>query len=134
MARSNTKSITKKNRGGRPSKYSKEVVKKLESIFKVGGTTQEACAYAGISRETYYTWAETRPDFLTKMEAAKHYADIVAKNVVVKAIVEDRDLATAKWWLERHTAEFGTRPEVLQQFNIGDKKMTVEFIEEDNES
>jgi len=26
------------------------------------------------------------------------------------------------------------QPQVLQQFNIGDKKMTVEFVKEDNES
>jgi len=101
MGKSDTKSLIKKNRGGRPTKYNKEVVKKLESILKVGGTIEEACAYAGISKETYYTWLDVKPGFLTKMEAAKHYADIVAKNVVVRAIVEDKDLATAKWWLEK---------------------------------
>lgn len=89
------------NKEGRPTKLTEETVNKLESIFKIGGTVEQACAYAGISKQTYYNWVEADPSFLTKMEAAQYYADIVAKNVVVDAVVKDRDLATAKWWLEK---------------------------------
>ncbi|MCM8788060.1 MAG: hypothetical protein NC935_08445 [Candidatus Omnitrophica bacterium] len=90
-----------KKKAGRPTKFSEEVVKKLESIFKIGGTVEQACAYANISKETYYNWIEENADFLTKMEAAKYYSDIAAKNIVTKAIIEDKDLETAKWWLEK---------------------------------
>jgi hypothetical protein len=100
MGNNNTKNI-KKHPGGRPTKLNDEVVKKLENIFKVGGTVEEACAYAGISKPTYYAWLKEDESFLTKMEAAQHYADIVAKNLVVKAITEDKDLESAKWWLDR---------------------------------
>jgi len=86
---------------GRPTKYDESVVGKLDSIFKVGGTVDEACSYAGINKTTYYSWIELYPDFSTKMDASQHYADIVAKNVVVDAIVKNRDLQTAKWWLEK---------------------------------
>lgn len=86
---------------GRPTKMTDDVVNKLESILKVGGTIEEACAYAKISKMSYYKWLEDSNDFLTKMESAKHYADIVAKNVVVDEIVNKKDLATAKWWLEK---------------------------------
>lgn len=95
-----------KNREGRPTKLTEDAVNKLESIFKVGGNVEEAISYAGISKQTYYNWIEADSSFLTKMEAAKHYADIVAKNVVVDSIVKDRDLGSAKWWLEKKHPDF----------------------------
>lgn len=97
---SNSKKITK-NLGGRPTKQVPEVVNKLEDIFKVGGTVEEAISYAGISKQTYYDWIKADESFLTKMEAARHYSDVVAKNVVIDSIVKDRDLSSAKWWLEK---------------------------------
>ena len=96
-----TTSLTKIDKGGRPTKYSKEMVVKLESIFKVGGTVEEACSYAGINKTTYYRWIEQNEGFATEMDAAQHYADIVAKNVVVDSIVKDRNVGDAKWWLEK---------------------------------
>ncbi|HEX9008622.1 MAG TPA: hypothetical protein VF837_05165 [Patescibacteria group bacterium] len=86
---------------GRPTVMTEETMTKLESIFKIGGTILEACSYAGISNKTYYRWLEEDEDFVTKMEAAKHYADVAAKNVVVTSITKDQNLDTAKWWLEK---------------------------------
>lgn len=86
---------------GRPTKLDDNVVAKLDSIFKVGGNVEEACSYALINKTTYYRWLEENEDFATKMESAQHYADIVAKNVVVDSMIKDRDLNTAKWWLEK---------------------------------
>jgi hypothetical protein len=77
------------------------MVVKLESILKIGGTIEEACSYALINKTTYYRWLEENEDFTTKMESAQHYADIVAKNVVVDSMIKDRDIQTAKWWLEK---------------------------------
>ena len=95
-----------KNKEGRPTKLTEETVSKLENIFKVGANVIEACSYAGISRETYYNGLERDSSFLTKMEAAQHYSDIVAKNVVVDSIVKDKDLGSAKWWLEKKHPDF----------------------------
>lgn len=38
---------------------------------------------------------------MTKMESAQRYADIVAKNIVVDSMIKQKDLSTAKWWLEK---------------------------------
>jgi hypothetical protein len=92
------KSITKV---GRKNSITPEIEKKLESILKIGGTNSEACAYAGIAERTYYSMQERNAEFMQKMKAAKHYADIVAKNIVVDSLVKDKDLSTAKWWLEK---------------------------------
>lgn len=118
MAKS--KSVTK-NLGGRPTKYSDELVIKLESIFKIGGTVEEASSYAGISKETYYRWLEENPSFMTKMEAAQHYADIVAKNVVIDSVVKDKNLDSAKWWLEKRVFKNQQQPNQTNvQVNFGD--------------
>lgn len=114
MAKS--KSVTK-NLGGRPTKYSDELVIKLESIFKIGGTVEEASSYAGISKETYYRWLEENPSFMTKMESAQHYADIVAKNVVVDSVIKDKNLDSAKWWLEKRVFKNQPLVQMNQQFN-----------------
>lgn len=110
---------------GRPLSITDEVVKKLESILKIGGTIEEACSYSLISKPTYYAKLNSDEDFFTRMEASKYYADIKAKNLVVDAIVEDKDLATAKWWLEKR--QFKEGPVVATQVNIGGD-MSLEFI------
>lgn len=89
------------NKGGRPTKMTDDVITKLESIFKIGGTIEEAASYANINPKTYHDWANKDEGFVRKMVAARHFADVAAKNVVIDAIVKDKDLATAKWWLEK---------------------------------
>ena len=48
---------------------------------------------------------------------------IVAKNVVIDSVIKDRDLNSAKWWLEKR--QFNT---AKTQVNIASKDMKVEFI------
>ncbi len=109
------KSITK-NLGGRPTKYNDEVVKKLESIFKIGGTVDEACSFAEITKPTYYEWLDRHSDFLTKMNSAQHYADIMAKKVVVRSILQDENLESAKYWLDRRAFKNPTQTNI--QVNV----------------
>lgn len=109
---------------GRPAiQITDELVNKLESIFKIGGTVEEACSYALISGPTYYKLTKQDQTFLRKMQAAQHYADVAAKNVVVKSITKDKDVETAKWWLEKR--EFKQN----QQLNIHGEKIAVVITE-----
>jgi len=112
MAENNTNSLTRPNDSGmgRPTKLTEDTVKKLESVFNLDVTVTTACAYAGISRETYYSWLKENPEFSDRMAKAQEYARIAAGNVVMNAIVRDKDVATARWWLEkRYPEEFGGR-------------------------
>jgi len=108
------------NKIGRPTVITADIITKLESIFKIGGTDEEAITYAEIGNRTYYDHLEADEAFRSKMTAAKHYADVVAKNVVVDAIVKNKDLSTAKWWLEKR--QFKDQPttpgQQYNQFNI----------------
>lgn len=114
MARGNTKN--KLSNVGRPTLYSDEIVEKLASIFRIGGTVEQAVSYAQIDKVTYYNWMEKHPNFSTKMEQARTYADIVAKNIVVDSMIKDKDLTTAKWWLEKR--EFKQVQQNNTQVNI----------------
>ncbi len=135
MAEDNNKDLTttKPNEHGigRPTKLTEDTVKKLESVFKLDAPVKTACAYAGISRETYYTWLKENDGFSDRMAKAQEYARIAAGNVVMNAIVQDRDVSTARWWLEkRYPDEFGSNaPTIAQQFNVNGDEMKVEFIE-----
>ena len=125
MARGNTKN--KLNVGGRPTLYSEEMVEKLASIFRIGGTVEQAVSYAQIDKVTYYNWMEKHPSFSTKMEQARTYADIVAKNIVVDSMIKDKDLTTAKWWLEKR--EFKQITQNNTQINVAPSQLLVEFLE-----
>ena len=70
-------------------------------VLKLGGSVEEATSYAGVTRQSYYEWAERYPDFLTEAEQAKLYPIIVARNIVVESMQRNRDVSTAKWYLEK---------------------------------
>lgn len=109
---------------GRPTKKDESTVAKLIEIFKIGGNVEEASSTAGINKTTYYRWLEDDPSFATEMESAQHYADIKAKNLVVKTIVEDENDTNAKWWLEKR--EFKNNPTTQVAIQGGD--MNIEFV------
>jgi len=97
---------TKPNKRGRPSKYTEKTVKALEAIHKLAITDAVACSHVRITRETYYSWLKTKPEFSDRMTKAKNYARIAAGSVVTGAI-KDKDVSTARWWLEKkHSDEF----------------------------
>lgn len=70
----------------RPPKFTEEVVQKLEEIFKIDWTVEEACSYAWIWRRTYYQWCEENKEFLHRMEQAQQYPFILARKKYIKWI------------------------------------------------
>lgn len=107
-----------KKKTGRPSVVTTETITKLESIFKIGGNDEEAISYAGIGVQTYYDHLKADENFRSKMMAAKNYSNIAAKNIVVDAIIKDKDLNTAKWWLEKKHPDFKLQAATLVQVNV----------------
>lgn len=98
---------------GRPTKYSEEIVRKLESILQLGVSDIVACQYARISRDTFYKWLSENSEFSDRITSAKQLVTIAAGQVVTQAIIKDKDVHTAKWWLERKAPEeFADKREV----------------------
>jgi hypothetical protein len=94
-----------KIKDGRPTIRSEAIVTKLESVLKIGSSDTAACSYAGISRETFYRWIKEDEDFCDRIENARNYAILAARHVVVTSIIEDKNLDTSKWYIEKHDAK-----------------------------
>ena len=99
---------------GRPTVFDQDTVHKLEQLFSLGCTTDEACRISGVSRSAYYKKIETDHDFMDKMERSKLYAIFLARQTIVREI-QAGNVKVAMWFLERKRRdEFGTcsRPHV----------------------
>lgn len=96
--------MTRKNKGGRPTKKTEKLVNKLIEGFKADFTVEEACAYAGISKEAFYNWKEKDPKFVDEIEAAQRYIFTLAKKNILNAI---KDNSTDDSWklLQKRQAE-----------------------------
>lgn len=63
--------MTNKKAIGRPNKVNYTVMSKLEDALRYGASISEACAYAGISRDTFYRHFRTEQIFAEKMKTAR---------------------------------------------------------------
>jgi hypothetical protein len=103
---------------GRPTVMDKATVNKLEEAFALGCTDIEACFYAGISRQTLYTYQKDYPEFLDRKEALKEQPVLKARKVVLDAIAEG-DKQSSQWYLERkQKAEFSVRQDIKADVTV----------------
>ncbi len=111
----------KKNRGGRPTKLTPEVSKRIVELVGAGNFPETACVAAGVARPTLRAWLKEAADlqqavtdgklrrlnakqtalvgFLTEMEKAMGLAESMHVMLVAKAA--GKDWRASAWWLER---------------------------------
>lgn len=118
-----------KNKGGRPTIMTDEIVSKLEYGFMKGLNVTECCHYADISRSAFYDYVAIHPEFTDRMEELRSNPSTQAKLNVVEAI-ENGDTGLSVWWLERRNKdEFSTKQEVSADVK-GDIEISVELVDE----
>ena len=111
-----------KNKGGRPTVMTDEVVAKLEYGFMRGLNDTEACCYAGISRQAFYDYIQRNPEFADRKEELKSHPSTKAKLNITEAI-ESGNEELSRWWLERkNKQEFSTKQEIAADVN---EKVTI---------
>lgn len=108
--------VKEKNKIGRPLEFTEEVVKKLEEVFSLDGTISEACFYAGITRQTYYTYVSEKAEEGSKAKELFDRFESLRERPVLKArqtIVKNLDNPQyATWYIERKKKkEFSSRTE-----------------------
>lgn len=103
MARPNKHQFRYKN-SGRPTKLTDEVVKKLEETASIGASIEEACYYAGISRETYYKWLRKNPALSDRLSELRQRLPLKARQNIVGRI-EAGDIELSQWLLVRAKPE-----------------------------
>lgn len=101
------------DRGGRPTKYTPDRVKKILEAIKLGVAYVDAASYGGITRETFNEWRKQYPDFSDAVEEAAGQAVVANMAKIQKAATEGSWQASA-WILERrHPDRYGrTRVEL----------------------
>ena len=101
-----------KQKAGRKTVMTPEVVTKLEVAFSRDCSDTEACIFAGISRMTLHRYQEDNPEFCDRKALLKDTLVLKARTNIAERI-EKGDLETSKWYIERKKrGEFSTRQEV----------------------
>lgn len=86
-----------------------ECVMKLEEIFALDGTVEEACFFADISRNTFYEWMKEHPELNDRFEALRNNPVLLARRSVIDGLT-DPELAL-KYLERKRRNEFSTRTE-----------------------
>lgn len=98
---------------GRPTIMTPEIILKLEEVFAIGGSDNEACFYAGIGKSTLYNYQQEHPEFVERKEALKERPVLKARQTVVKSL-DIPDMAL-KYLERKKKDEFSTRSELTGQ-------------------
>jgi len=85
---------------GRPSKIDEGVVNKLENAFSVGASDSEACSFAGISRQAYYTYLKKNPEFLDRVKQLKSKLPLKAKTELAR-MIQSGDTKAIFYYLDK---------------------------------
>lgn len=102
----------------RKTKFTEECVKKLEEIFKIDWTVEEACWYAWISRRAYYDECNRNPEFLYRMETAMKFPFIFARKVLMKSMNSKNEWIALKAWsdfLNKRDLRYSNKNVEIQQ-------------------
>ena len=85
---------------GRPTVITDDVIQKLSMALCSGYSVTAACYFAGINRDTYYSYLAKDRDFSDKMVLSEEFSTYKARVTVLRAI-DNGDVKAATWWLER---------------------------------
>lgn len=121
--------MTKKNKGGRPTVMTEDVVSKLEFGFLKGLNDTECCLYAGISRQAFYDYCQKNPQFADRKEELKKHPSVQAKLNVSEAIANG-DVDLSKWYLERRNKDEFSLKQQIEANVDAEVTINVELIDE----
>ncbi len=124
---------------GRPTKFTKEVRKKILWALRLGNYRRIAAGYGGVAERTLCDWLargrdeETGPysDFRQEVLEAEQTAEVRALGVIQQA--QSKDWKAAAWFLERKFPErFCTRAAVFLAKRLAvDEGMPIEEMNEE---
>ena len=98
----------KNGTAGRPISFTPNVIQKLETAFSMDCSIPEACFYAGIAKQTYYTWIEKMPELKDRFEELRENPILKARAEVVNGIEGNPEFAL-KYLTKKKRDEFGDK-------------------------
>ena len=100
-----------KHPGGRPSKYTPEIVERICYSLSLGNTRTTSVTCAGVSMPTFHNWMHEFPEFLDAIKRAEEQAVEHYVNVIHAA--SGQTWQAAAWYLERRRpADFSKQDKV----------------------
>ena len=121
--------MKKKNKGGRPTKMTPEVLQKLREGFLKGYSDSLACIYADVKERTFYDYCAKNEEFSQDKELWKKKPALKAVDVINRSL-DEGDVQTAKFVVERRLKEdWSSRTE---QTGKDGKDLAVDVIIRDN--
>ena len=106
----NTVETKQPNPIGRPTVMTSEVIAKLEQVFAMDGTVEEALSYAEIGRNSFYDYLKINPEFSNRIEELRQRPILKARQTIIKGLDDSKN---AQWYLERkRKKEFAQRNEL----------------------
>lgn len=110
LAKVNAGDLIDVSETGRPlfgGREVKDVVAKLAYASAIGATIKESCAFAGISRDSYYRCVNKHIEFRNKLEQLSYIPVLQARINIFKSLMAG-DVKMSMWYLERKRRdEFG---------------------------
>jgi hypothetical protein len=97
----------------------------------MGATHRLACAYAGVSEPTFYTWLKAKPEFSESIKRAEGAAAVSALQTIATA-ANNGTWQAAAWLLERrYPQEYGRRVEQVHGPNAEPFTFTIGLGDDD---
>lgn len=96
----------KKVNAGRPTKFTDDVIRKIEEIAALDGTVEEMALYADLNPDTIYDWLKNKPEFSERITKLRNTPVLAIRRAVVEKAVENYSSAMDYLKRKRKT-EFG---------------------------
>lgn len=96
------------NSEGKFTKLSPDTIKRLEEVFSLDGSIEEACFWAEISKQTYYNWLKKNPKMGERFDALRERPTLKARKEVVSGIDNNPEFAL-KYLERKKKKEFSTQ-------------------------
>jgi transposase-like protein len=111
----------KKGPGGRPTKYTPDMVERAYTLLRGSGLPMEQLAVAlGVHRDTLYEWMELYPEFSDAVKKGRDEFDTVEveKSLFYKATVTKDTVAQIFWLKNRNPRRWRDKQDLEHSGNI----------------
>ena len=113
---------------GRPTAMTPETIKKLKEGFSQGFSIDNACIWAEISKQTFYTYCNKEEGFLDYCKSLQK-KPLIKSILIINKALDEGDLPTAKWTAERlGKDEYSLK---TQTEHMGEIRSKVVYIEKE---
>jgi hypothetical protein len=100
-----------KKQVGRPTKFTDDVVRKIEEVAALDGSVEEMAYYADLNPDTIYHWLKTKPEFSERIRKLRQKPILAARQTAVKGAT--KNYSNAIDYLKRKKkTEFGDHSSV----------------------